>query len=255
MSLGTPTISESAPPIAQTANDTNKCSFQSVIPVGRKRKGNTIMFQKDQKTKKQASQLQKMPSNVETTLLSSLSNNRFAALAEEADRIMQVDLPESSSDEEETTPAADNGSRQSSNTVKPPAICVPNINNPHSLELALNSCAGESNYTLRTSKFGVSRIYTVNSEAFRAVVRKLTSLNCKFWHHQLKEDKPYRVVLEGMHSSVPKEQIKKAFAGLGYETLNIYCPRKGDWQNELICDGETKRLSTTRPGKTCSSLI
>lgn len=159
-------------------------------------------------------------------------------MAEEADRIIQVDLPESISDEEETTPAADNGSRQSSNTVKPPAICVPNINNPHALELALNSCAGESNYTLRTSKFGVSRIYTVNSEAFRAVVRKLTSLNCKFWHHQLKEDKPYRVVLKGMHASVPKEQIKNAFADLGYETLNIYCPRKGDWQNEQICDGD-----------------
>lgn len=146
-SLGTPTISESAPPIAQTAYVTNKCSFQSVIPEGRKRKGNTITFQKDQKAKKQASQLQKMPSNVETPSLSSISNNRFAAFAEEADRIMQVDLPESFSDEE-TTPAADNGSRQSSNTVKLPAICVQNINNPHAMELALNSCAGESNYTL-----------------------------------------------------------------------------------------------------------
>lgn len=41
-----------------------------------------------------------------------------------------------------------------------------------------------------------------------------------------------------MHASVPKEQIKNAFADLGYETLNIYCPRKGDWQNEQICDGD-----------------
>jgi len=37
---------------------------------------------------------------------------------------------------------------------------------------------------------------------------------------------------------VPKEQIKKAFVDLGYKTLNMYCPRKGDWWNEPICDGD-----------------
>jgi len=65
MAIGIPTISESAPPSAQTANDMNKSLIQSVIPVGRKRKENSSVFQKNQKTKKQASQQHKMPSNVE----------------------------------------------------------------------------------------------------------------------------------------------------------------------------------------------
>lgn len=70
------------------------------------------------------------------------------------------------------------------------------------------------------------------------MVSKLPSLNCKIWHHQLKGDKPFRVVLKGIHASVPKAQIEKAFADLGYKALHIYCPSKGDWHNEQICDSD-----------------
>jgi len=79
---------------------------------------------------------------------------------------------------------------------------------------------GSSNYNIRTSKFGVS-----NSDAFRVAVT-LTTLNCQFWHQQLKEDKAYRVVLKGLHTNVPKSQIEQGFTDNGFQDLNIYCPKR-----------------------------
>lgn len=115
------------------------------------------------------------------------------------------------------------------------------------MERALNLSIGSSNYYIRTSRFGVSRIYTANPDAFRTAVKELNKLNCQFWHHQLKEEKPYRVVLKGIHANVPSSQIEQAFSDHGYEVLNIYCPRKSDWKNIQVNEDDneaTKNFKT-----------
>jgi len=78
------------------------------------------------------------------------------------------------------------GDDQSAKSNNIPYICVPNVSDTVLLEKSLDLSIGSSNYNIRTSKFGVSRIYTSNSDAFRVAVKTLTTLNCQFWHHKLK---------------------------------------------------------------------
>lgn len=109
---------------------------------------------------------------------------------------------------------------------KIPAICVPNVNDPVLLEKSLDHSIGSSNYNIRISKFGDSRIYAANSDAFRAAVKTQKSLNFQFWHHQIKEDKVYIVLLKGIHSYVPKSQTELGFIDKGFEVIHINCPKK-----------------------------
>lgn len=65
--------------------------------------------------------------------------------------------------------------------------CVPNVSDPVLLEKSLYHSIDSSNYNIRTSNFGVSRIYAANSDAFRVAVKAVTSVNCQLWlSHQLK---------------------------------------------------------------------
>lgn len=226
-----------------------KCPFQAHDrTVNRKRKGVSqpplpiLTPSPSRKTKRQAT----MPLNEEasTSTAAALNNNRFALLSAEAEN-MEQDVSDADSDIEDS--AARDGGGQSAKYSKPPAICVPSVSDPVTLERALNLSIGSSNYYIRTSRFGVSRIYTANSDAFRTAVKELNKLNCQFWHHQLKEEKPYRVVLKGIHANVPSSQIEQAFSDHGYEVLNIYCPRKSDWKNIQVNEDDneaTKNFKT-----------
>ena len=98
-------------------------------------------------------------------------------------------------------------------------------------EEALNSVITADDYDIRTSRFGVSRIYTKDSKVFRAVVDMLTKQNCEFWHHQLREDTPFRLVIRDIHPNVPKQLIDRTFTEKGHTVMNIYYPRKPDWRN------------------------
>nr|P21331.1 RecName: Full=Nucleic-acid-binding protein from mobile element jockey; AltName: Full=ORF1 [Drosophila funebris]AAA28648.1 ORF1; putative [Drosophila funebris] len=239
--VGNNSVSDTMAQMAGKAARKGKCSFQAPgLSSSKKRKVVVNACQTIRKVKMQATDLRKATPKVATAsaTATTMSNNRFAALALEADNVMEQDLAENCSNGEEDVPVV-NMNRQSTNgPSKPPAICVPNVDNPHSLEQALNSCVGDNSYSIRTSKFGVSRIYTINADAFRAVVKHLTSLNCQFWHHQLREDKPYTVAVKGMHANVPKAQIEHAFADHGFEALNIYCPRKADWRNAQVSEDD-----------------
>jgi len=61
--------------------------------------------------------------------------------------------------------------------------------------------------------------------------------NGQFWHHQLKEGNAYRVVLKGPYTNLPKSQIKQGSTVNGFEVLNIYCPKKTDWKNIQVNEG------------------
>jgi len=109
---------------------------------------------------------------------------------------------------------------------KPPPICVPKETNILTLERTLDETICADKYEIRTSKFGNTRIYTDSADSFRKVVRSLTALNCEFWHHQLREDQPFKLVMRNIHSTVPKEEIERCFTDKGFKVANIYCPKK-----------------------------
>jgi len=125
-----------------------KCSFQTRgLPAKKKHKGDVKTSQSIGKAKLKATDLHKNPpkDTASTSTAAALRNNRFAALVEEADNIMEQDLSETGSEHEDAAPAVSNGNKAIS---RPPAICVPNVDNPASMERALDSCVGENNYSI-----------------------------------------------------------------------------------------------------------
>ena len=170
-----------------------------------------------------------------------LHNNRYAALATEAEMAMEMDEIDDQETEERET------EESNKKTHKPPAICVPNVMNMAKMEKELNQVVKPDQYSIRTSKAGISRIYAENPNTFRAVVKLLTEQNCEFWHHQLRENKPYRLVVKDIHPNVPMEVIQQTFTEKGFTVLNIYCPRKPGWQNithNIEEDEEEKEIKT-----------
>jgi len=181
-----------------------------------------------------------------TTSSVTLQNNRFAALSEEAEYVMELDEEDQHEQAEASKQSVAGNEQQKSIMTKPPAICVPQVNKMGKLEEALNSVITADDYDIRTSRFGVSRIYTKDSKVFRAVVNMLTKQNCEFWHHQLREDTPFRLVIRDIHPNVPKQLIERTFTEKGHTVKNIYCPRKPDWRNIEINEDDDEEINNIK---------
>lgn len=101
--------------------------------------------------------------------------------------------------------------------------------------------------TDRSSKFGVTRIYTANVQAFRSVIKTLTQLNCEFWNNQLRDDKPYRLGPRDIHTNVPKYLGKPDWRDF---TIN-------EEDDEQINSAKTRQnmfyINIKRTSKTCAN--
>lgn len=216
------------------------CSFQ--VQAGYKRKNRAL----GKDGKKGKLQLSAAPYELPTR------SNRFEALAQEEMDIEDMITAQIETNSENINDnSAEINSSESQETIvsplmrlkKPSPICVPDCNNIDALDKALRTALGPDSFSFSLSKGGVTRIQTVDSTGYRAVVKILTEKNCKFWHHQLAEEKPFRLVVRKIHASVGSEKIKNYFMDMGHSVLNIHCPRKPDWSHSL---NENQNDSDTR---------
>ncbi|WP_406707091.1 hypothetical protein [Sodalis sp.] len=65
------------------------------------------------------------------------------------------------------------------------------------------------------------KIKTNNKENYKKLIQYLTEKKFDFHCYQLKEEKPYRTVLRGLHTSTPISEIKKDLEELGHNVRNI----------------------------------
>jgi hypothetical protein len=65
------------------------------------------------------------------------------------------------------------------------------------------------------------KIMTTNSDSYRTLVRFLREEKSEFHTYQLKEDKPFRVVIRNLHSTTPPELIKSKLKQRLFEVRQI----------------------------------
>jgi len=76
----------------------------------------------------------------------------------------------------------------------------------------------------RASMGAVLRLYAADANTFRTIVNWLESEDFEFHCYQLKEDRPYRVCVKGLHHSTLHYQIKEEPGKIGHKVLDIHTP-------------------------------
>ena len=79
---------------------------------------------------------------------------------------------------------------------------------------------GKDEYKLKISNNSI-KILPANPDAYRKLTKLLKNLNANFHTYQLKQERPFRVVLRNIHHSVDLDELKFELQNLGHEVTNI----------------------------------
>lgn len=104
---------------------------------------------------------------------------------------------------------------------KPPPIFVPQVSDINKMLKSFSIVIGKENFTYKSGRDGQARVMTSNSDCYRKLVSYLDTNNITFHTYQLKEDKPYRIVIKNIHFSTPIDDIKHDLAKNGHTVRNI----------------------------------
>ena len=79
---------------------------------------------------------------------------------------------------------------------------------------------GKDEYKLKISNNSI-KILPANPDAYRKLTKLLKNLNANFHTYQLKQERPFRVVLRNIHHLVDLDELKFELQNLGHEVTNI----------------------------------
>jgi hypothetical protein len=65
------------------------------------------------------------------------------------------------------------------------------------------------------------KILPTNPDSYRKLIKLLKTLNAKFLTYQLKQERPFRVVLRNIHHSANLDELKYELQNLGHEVTKI----------------------------------
>jgi hypothetical protein len=110
---------------------------------------------------------------------------------------------------------------QHSSNPKPPPIFVHGVTDYPKMIQALTAIVEAEQYTTKAMANNVIKINVNTVEMYREVVRFMKDSNIIYHTYQLKEDKPYRVVIRNLHHTIPIEYIKEDLQKAGFKVRNI----------------------------------
>ncbi|GBP66444.1 Nucleic-acid-binding protein from transposon X-element [Eumeta japonica] len=120
-------------------------------------------------------------------------------------------------DEEATT---DN--KETEKPPKPEPIFVTGVLDINALRNKLKEITTTDDYTMTTLKSGhIVKIMPTNIEIYKSIREKFISDNISHYTYMLKSERPYRVVLRGLHSSEDTTEIKEILKENGHEVRQI----------------------------------
>ena len=134
------------------------------------------------------------------------THNRFAIL-------------ESTNDTMETAGSPPNHHAQR-NPPHPP-IFINDVINIQTMTKSLERDISKEDYNLKITNNQV-KILPTNPEAYRKLTKTLRAPNANFHTYQLKEERPFRVVLHrNIHHSADIDELKTELSKLGHEVINV----------------------------------
>ena len=103
----------------------------------------------------------------------------------------------------------------------PPApIFIDDVIDIQSMTKTTQKEIGKDEYKLKISNNSVKAL-PANPDAYRKLTKLLKTLNANFHTYQLKQERPFRVVLRNIHHSVDLDELKFELQNLGHEVTNI----------------------------------
>ncbi|XP_050487875.1 uncharacterized protein LOC126872223 [Bombus huntii] len=105
----------------------------------------------------------------------------------------------------------------------PPTIFVDDVIDIQTMIKSLERDISKEEYNLKISNNKV-KILPTNPEAYRKLTKTLRTLNANFHTYQLKQERPFRVVLRNIHHSADIDELKYELSKLGHEVINALTP-------------------------------
>ena len=183
-------------------------------------RGKTSLFANDPHTKKR--KLEAFKTNVNKSQTNPLAShvtthNRFAIL-------------ETSEDSMDITEAVI--SQHTQRTPPPPPIFIDEVIDIQTLTKTIEKDIGKEDYNLEISNNRV-KILPTNPDAYKKLTKLLKPLNANFHTYQLKQERPFRVVLRNIHHSINLDELKFELSKHGHEVNNISYIRHRITKNPL----------------------
>nr|Q9NBX5.1 RecName: Full=Nucleic-acid-binding protein from transposon X-element [Drosophila melanogaster]AAF81410.1 unknown [Drosophila melanogaster] len=107
---------------------------------------------------------------------------------------------------------------------KPPPIVMEGVDDVYLMMQSIENIVDLEKIEARASMSGVLRLYAADANTFRTIVNWLEIEEYEFHCYQLKEDRPYRVCVKGLHHSTLHHQIKDELEKIGHKVLDIHTP-------------------------------
>ena len=181
-------------------------------------RGKTSLFANDPHTKKR--KLEAFKTNASKSQTNPLASqvttyNRFAIL-------------ETTEDAMDITEAVNRQHTQK--TPSPAPIFIDDVIDIQTMTKTIEKDISKEGYKLKISNNRV-KILPINPDAYRKLTKLLKTLNANFHTYQLKQERPFRVVLRNIHHSVDLDELKFEH---GHEVTNISNIRHRILQNPTI---------------------
>lgn len=128
-----------------------------------------------------------------------------------------------SQNEDETNENETNEDKEMSNTlnlIKSPPIFVSGVENITPLKKLLDQVAPD-NYTIKILSDNQVKIQPMCTEKYLPIMQALKEKQTQCYTYQKKEDRNFRVVLKGIHSSTDVDEIKEDLKNNGHNVKSI----------------------------------
>ena len=170
--------------------------------------GNTSILVNDQHTKKR--KLEPTKTNV--------NKNQTKPSASQVTTYNRFSILEYTEDPMITTEKVNNLHTQ---RIPPPApIFINDVIDIQSMIKTIEKDISKEEYKLKINNNHV-KILPTHPDAYRKLTKLLKTLNAKFHTYQLKQERPFRVVLRNIHHSVDLDELKCELSNHGHEVTNI----------------------------------
>jgi len=146
------------------------------------------------------------------------TENRFQVLSDE-------DEGEIEDVQDISDPTIGNLQEAKSELPKPVDMVFPPLDNINEFLREINHVIGGESFTYTTQRNGQIRIKCKSVDVYRELNRYCTAKNIERFTYQLKHDRAFRCVIEGLHNSTDKNYIKSELAKYGHEVRNIITAR------------------------------
>ena len=102
----------------------------------------------------------------------------------------------------------------------PPPIFIDDVIDIQKMIKSIEKDIKKEDYILKTKNNQV-KILPVNPDCYRKLTKLLKTLNANFHTYQLKQERPFRVVLRNIHHSANLDELKFELLNYGHEVMNI----------------------------------